>query len=199
MKQEKFFEFWNAYAPQWLKAKSQDVKNGTPFGDLCEIKQNANLIVYLNYTKIKEIVKKCYFSNPAETHALNRYKRAAVLIQSVLVSQPLTNKTNLPDEWSKYLLTERFAYYMGISSILMDYDQTTIEVLGGNLFQYDLADKDLEDGNDAFLISVYKDLYFSIKNNNYNVLTMANVLGLIFSRISRMGNEGIKFIQNEKK
>ena len=81
----------------------------------------------------------------------------------------------------------------------MDYDQTTIEVLGGNLFQYDLADKDLEDGNDAFLISVYKDLYFSIKNNNYNVLTMANVLGLIFSRISRMGNEGIKFIQNEKK
>ena len=195
MKPEKFNELWNTHAIKWLDANSTDVENGVSFGSLCEMKQNANMIVYLNYSKIKEIVKKKYFSEPAETHALNRYKRAATLIQAVLLSQPLINKTNSPS-WSDYLLTERFAYYMGISSILMDYDQQQIKALNGNLFNYALVDRDIDDGNDTFLISIYKDLYFSTINNNYNILTMANVLGLVFSRVSKMGIKGIKFINN---
>lgn len=146
-----------------------------------------------NYSKIKDIVKKSYFSEPSEKHALNRYKRAAALIQAILLSQPLGNKNNL-QSWSQYLFTERFAYYMGISSILMDYDQQEIEPLHGNLFNYELVDRDIEEGNDIFLISIYKDLYFSTINNNYNILTMANVLGLVFSRVSKMGIKGIKFM-----
>ena len=195
MKQEKFNEFWNIYATQWLNAKPKNFANDVSFGDLCDIKKNANNIVYLNYSKIKEIVKKLYFNEPAEKHVLNRYKRAAVLIQAILLSQPLSNKTNL-QFWSQYLFDERFAYYMGISSILMDYDEQAIKALNGDLFNYELADRDVDEGNDTLLISIYKDLHFSTINDNYNVLTMANVLGLIFSRISKMGINGVKFIKD---
>ena len=72
-------------------------------------------------------------------------------------------------------------------SILQDFDEKKIEECAKPLFYFaELDAQSTISGDDDFRLSLYKDLFFSEIYENYNVLTMANVYGLLTERCSHL-------------
>ena len=143
--------------------------------------------------------------NPDELH-LNRYKRAAVLTYAVLLVDPIVidikdknaklikemkeEEDERLKEFDLFYLKQRLAFYLSLGSILQDFPEDDIlQVIqsGKTVFQFEeLGKGELLAGEDDFQMSLYKDLFFSEYYGNYNVLTMANVYGLLTERCSEL-------------
>lgn len=190
MKKSTFGEIWNYWAEDWLKSGTLCVNNAdTPVSSLCSLREDYGSIVCKRYLKIKEIIKDAYFSDSSKR--LSRYKRAAIVAYAINGSNPLEYKSSLKeDDVEKYFLKQRLAFHVAIGSIIQDYPkEKVLDIIDkdGALFDFkNLGTANVANGEDDFLMSVYKDLFFSEIYDNYNVLTMANMFGLLVERASKL-------------
>lgn len=188
MTQETFHDFWGKWSVKWYA--SSIVLNGikTPIASLCELKQDYDRILNERYQRIKRIVKDCYFKDPNKL--LNRYKRAAVVAYAINEASPLHYKdSTIKDDLDPIFLKQRLAFFVALGSILQDYSEDDVNKLSPPYFDFEsLGKQDIIDGEDDFLQSIYKDLFYADVYENYNVLTMANVFGLLTERASKLGS-----------
>lgn len=187
MTQETFNEFWEKWSAVWYNSATIE-KNGTivPVSELCAIKKNYAQVLCNRYLTIKSIVKDSYFRDKSKK--LSRYKRAAVIAYAINGASPLAYYNNdMPNDLDSDFLKQRLAFFVAIGSIIQDYPQALVQSLSENSSIFDfssLGALDVVDKEDDFLTSVYKDLFYSEIYENYNVLTMANVFGLLTERAS---------------
>lgn len=186
MQQEQFKSFWENWANRWYTSNVQVDGNPVPVADLCSLKKGYDCVLYQHYSLIKRVVKESYFKNTSKK--LSRYKRAAVIAYAINGASPIEYKNpSIKCDMDSYYLKQRLAFYVALGSIIQDYPKDDILKQNKPYFDFDdLGKKDIVDGEDDFLLSVYKDLFFSDIYENFNVLTMANVLGLLTERASRL-------------
>lgn len=186
MKRGKFKLFWDSWSNEWIKNNIYWNGKEIALSSLCALKNNYGDALYDRYCLIKKIVKNSYFQD--STKRLSRYKRAAVIAYTVNGATPLTYvKEDIRDDLHPAFLKQRLAFYVAIGSIIQDYSEADINALGKPHFDFENLGKcDIIDNEDTFLLSVYKDLFFSEVYENYNVLTMANVFGLLTERASNL-------------
>lgn len=183
MTEQKFIELWDGAVAHWLenefydKASCQKLK----IKNLCSIKPTACHRIYNNYSNIKELVKKLYFKD--KTIRISRYKRAAVIVYATIAGEDPLEYTDKKTPVDNYFLKQRFAFFLALTSIIQDYE---VEIKP--IFCFPELGKTKKDDEDDFLLSVYKDLFYSEIYKNYNVLTMANIFGLIVERASTLKN-----------
>ena len=195
MKNETFDKFWNACFLTWMERTTVQAHAAGSVVDvksLCRFTDTAFDDVFSAYNRVKKIAKDIYFKNKdsrGEYVHLNRYKRAAVMTYAVLLADPLALTSS--DETvclDCYFLKQRLAFFVGLQSIVQDFPQNKVrEKLGtaGKVFFFDeLGKRDTHKDEDSFEMSIYKDLLFAELHNNYNILTMANVYGLLTERAS---------------
>ena len=174
MKIEKFEQFWNLYSDEWLNnATLKDNGDIHHVSEYCIIKPDCVHELYDTYCEIKYILKKRYYAgiNPL----LNRYRRAAALAYAVNEYAPLeySSKSEFPEY--KFLV-QRLAFYIALSSIIIEYPKEIVETIPQQLFVFPKRDLYEEKLNaDDFLTSVYKDMYLAKEYRNFNVLTLSNV------------------------
>ena len=181
--------FWNIWSQNWYR-KATIKENGTEtsVAVYCTVKQGYAKILLARYNKMKDIIKQNYFGNKQKY--ISRYKRAAILAYVISSADPLIYLTPLEEGMDPRLLKQRLAFHVAIGSIILDFNEEEVRALQehGDLFDFknlgflDQDDKTTE--RDDFLLSVYKDLFFAEMYENYNVLTMANVFGLLTERAS---------------
>lgn len=188
MKKETFDTFWNLWTAEWHKGTFKYKADDKQIVSLCRIKSKAGGAVFDEYEKMKETVKFAYFYPLGDDDVkINRYKRAAVLSYLVLKSNPLIyDYPEYDKKLDVYFLKQRLAFFIGIGSIIQSFDKSEVEKIQKPIYNFsDLGPKNPEYG-DEFLMSVYKDMFFSELYDNYNVLTMANVYGLLTERASHL-------------
>lgn len=194
MKISKMQELWDSWSENWYQKATIDV-NGveTSVAVLCEIKKGYSRIIYHRYNKIKKIFKKSYFYKRHDN--ISRYKRAAIIAYAISAAEPLFYR-NLPEgQMDDCYLKQRLAFHVAIGSIIQDFPEYAIKAVNkdGKVFDFDaLGEIDRifdrlnneQDSRDDFRLSVYKDLFFAEIYENYNILTMANVFGLLTEKSS---------------
>ncbi len=187
MQQNLFINFWDSWSARWYASKIKINEKTTPVSKLCSIKPECGYILYQHYSLIKQIVKDSYFRNTEKK--LSRYKRAAVIAYAINGFSPLEYKdSSIEHDLDFIYLKQRLAFYVALGSIIQDYQEDDISKLEKPYFDFDsLGKKDIVDGEDDFLLSVYKDMFYADVYENYNVLTMANVFGLLTERASKLG------------
>lgn len=187
MTEDVFKLFWEKSSKEWYEkaefrvcddAEKKHVK------DYCEIKTEIGGLLYSRYTAIKELVKDVYFKDPEKK--LSRYKRAAVIAQVILLTDPLEYKDHTRSDLDPIFLKQRLAFCVALDSITQAYPSESVDALEKPLYQFDELDIDCHDEDDSFLLSVYKDMFFAELYENYNILTMANVFGLLTERVSKL-------------
>ncbi|MBR6414449.1 MAG: hypothetical protein IKS21_07555 [Oscillospiraceae bacterium] len=203
MRIETFKKFWEPTFNSWLGSLITN-NEGQPcrISALCRLKEDPDGSatiekIHTTYETIKENAKIFYFKNSAQTgeaeganHRLSRYKRAAVLTYAILVADPLCKLDGSSLDLDPLFLKQRLAFYLALSSIIQDFDEGRIKEILMNekrpVFQLaGLGESDREkELDDDFCMSLYKDLFFSEYYGNYNILTMANVYGLLTERCS---------------
>lgn len=195
MKYEKFEEFWDHHIQKWYSGAVMKV-NGidVPVSQFCSIKKDYTKTVFKKYEAIKNIVKESYFKNinleDKKSCHLSRYKRASVLTYAIIKCAPIEYVEKKTQPWlDPYFLKQRLAFYMAISSIIQDCSKEFVEEYKAKnipLYNFDSlgANECDTDCDDNFLMSVYKDLLYSEIYDNFNVLTMANVYGLLTEKAS---------------
>lgn len=198
MKKNKFVELWDNLTAEWFENTVIKVDGKVvPVRDLCSIRKNYAGRVHKNYELIKKVVKDSYFKNVdgdnLETCRLSRYKRAAVLTYAIIKSTPLVYKNEPKSLWiDPNFLKQRLAFYVAISSIIQDANGESIlesEKKGESIFDFSSLGYSFncaECQDDSFLMSVYKDLLYSEIYDNFNVLTMANLYGLLTEKTSSL-------------
>lgn len=185
MKQETFIDFWNRSCEKWYAAETV---NNVPVANLCKIKSNYGIVLYERYEIIKKNIKGSYFKHKKEKLFLNRYKRAAVIAYTIIGASPLEYKDGeIQYDLDPSFLKQRLAFYIALSSIIQDYSEEEVAKLEKPIFYFQELGQEGEEV-DSFLESVYKDLFFAEKYCNYNVLTMANVFGLLIERASKLSS-----------
>lgn len=189
MKQERFRSFWDSWSNEWIKNNIYWNGEKIALSSLCALKSGYGDALYDRYCLIKRTVKNSYFQDNSKR--LSRYKRAAVIAYTVNGAMPLTYlEKNIQDDMHPAFLKQRLAFYVAIGSIVQDYSEEEVRTLETPYFDFENLGKcDIIDNEDTFLLSVYKDLFFSEVYENYNVLTMANVFGLLTecaSKLSRL-------------
>lgn len=184
----KFKELWKVASEDWFnEATVSGGKSERPVSDFCELEDNCFVQkLFDRYNIIKKIVKQDYYNHNKKRATLNKYRRAAVLIYAVNESEPLRYKGYDPGE-KPLFLKQRLAIHVGIISILSEFRQEEVRNLDGVIFDPPaLSEFDQEIGADDFNVSMYKDLYFSERYQNYNVLTMSNLLWLLTEKASKL-------------
>lgn len=185
MTSEKFIEFWNVWSENWYTLTFFDGQIERKIGSICTIKMGAAEQIHKTYEAIKCIVKDSYFKETQKK--LSRYKRASVLTYAIIKSKPLNYNYNMKKKYDIYYLKQRLAFFMAIGSILQDYKEEDIASIEQPIFYFkELGITELYEGDDDFLMSVYKDLFFSEIYHNFNVLSMANLYGLLVERASKL-------------
>lgn len=193
MLKSKFDEFWTASVSKWTSGSFVYNKKSYVISNCCKIKKGASDIVFEKYNKIKTAVKDCYFNDNSSNCHLSRYKRAACLIYAILLADPLICRSKYLCEGVKsdiLFLKQRLAFSLGLNSILQDYPQSSVQNYidkNGKLFDFSSIAPECEQSDD-FLLSIYKDLFFSEIFKNYNVLNMANMLWLLTQKASGLGS-----------
>lgn len=187
MTQETFRDFWGKWSLEWYNSKIDLDGKRVPVAELCELKPDCDHILNQHYQLIKQIVKESYFKDV--TKLLSRYKRAAVVAYAVNGASPLIYKdATIQEDMDPNFLKQRLAFFVALGSIIQDYPEEDVNALTPPYFDFDnLGKRDIIDGEDDFLQSVYKDLFYADVYENYNVLTMANVFGLLIERASKFG------------
>lgn len=188
MRKGVFENFWVNSSREWHDKAKFEINSGQAtqkVKDYCVVKPYMGELIYNNYCTVKKIIKDSYFRNNKEKK-LSRYKRAAVIAQVILLANPLEYKNQFQAKLDPYFLKQRLAFYVALDSIVQDYPKADVENLGGPLYFFSELDPDHSEEDDDFLMSVYKDMFFSEQYNNYNVLTMANVFGLLTERVSEL-------------
>ena len=205
MKKEKFETFWKLTVDEWYKNEEVYINYHNQWekvSEWCKIRNeiDENKAVDYLYTKYNEVkfnTKKYYFKQmdniekeDTETR-LSRYKRAAVLTYTVLLANPLCQKDGEPLTVDPLFLKQRLAFFVALSSIIQDYDINKItkylKETGKPVFQLSSLGRSEgydETNEDSFCLSLYKDLFFAEHYDNYNILTMANIYGLLTERCS---------------
>lgn len=187
MKRDKFVQFWNITANEWINngtVTKHDDENGNHefrVKELCSFKPDCESNLYNNYTSLKKLLKDAYYSYP-EKCKLSTYKRAAVLAYTVILTDPLVYRNS--NEANELFLKERLALRVALCSIVQTFVHSSEELKeltkdGTPVFHFDEVDRFNSKDEDSFLESVYKDMRFADLYQNYNILTMANVFGLL--------------------
>lgn len=188
MTQETFHTFWGKWSLEWYNSNIELNGIRVPVAQLCELKPDYDRILNQHYQLIKQIVKDSYFKDTSKL--LSRYKRAAVVAYAVNEASPLIYKdATIKEDMDPNFLKQRLAFFVALGSIIQDYSEEEVNALTPPYFDFDnLGKRDIIDGEDDFLQSVYKDLFYADVYENYNVLTMANVFGLLIERASKFGS-----------
>lgn len=188
MKKEVFCAFWDKWSSEWYKAKIEVDGQSVPVAELCELVPGCEHVIHDYYETIKQIVKDSYFKDTSKL--LSRYKRAAVVAYAINEASPLNYKDPaIQCDMDSNFLKQRLAFFVALGSIIQDYSERDVDALERPYFDFgNLGKSDIVDGEDDFCQSVYKDLFYAGIYENYNVLTMANVFGLLTERASNLSS-----------
>lgn len=194
MKRASLKALWDKYSDDWLNNETISVNNeAVPVKEICSIKKDYDIILLKRYNRMKAVVKDTYFGT--DVKHVNRYKRAAILAYVISSAEPLEYKVATTYGIDDYFLKQRLAVQVALGSIVVDFPESKVSQLPDPLFEfYDLGflnDKGFSGPKaptqqDDFLQSLYKDLFFAEIHQNYNVLTMANVFGLLTEKCSKL-------------
>lgn len=195
MKFETFESLWTQWTGEWYKnAKVKVGETMVPVSAFCTLKPDYSGVILKRYNVIKDIFKKKYFQDKGKNKRISLYKRAAIITYAINSASPLICNSVFEGSLDPYLLKQRLAFYIGIGSIIQGFPEATVKVAymkSGELFDFTNLDiiefRSGQEGSvekDDFLTSVYKDLFFSELYGNYNILTMANVFGLLTEKSS---------------
>ncbi len=99
---------------------------------------------------------------------------------TVILTNPIMVYNLKKGEVDELLLKQRFAFYMGIITILMDFKEDVVKSKKVFKLIEEIGTGDAYEGNDSFIDSIYKDFLFAETYENYDILAMANVYGLLF-------------------
>lgn len=197
MTKNTFDALWTDCVSSWLN-KATVLEDGKQIyvSDLCQIKEGYSDIIWQRYETIKNLIKDLYFQKDKGPIFVSLYKRAAIIAKAVNGSSPLIYKRKLSHGVDPYFLKQRFAFYLAIGSIIQGFPKEKVEALiksNIQLFDFEELDKiefssdsEFKSERDDFLMSIYKDMFFSEVYENYNILTMANVFGLLTERASQL-------------
>lgn len=183
-----FAELWEKSSSGWYENATFLIpgeKENKRVKDYCTIKPNLEKLLFDRYEAVKELVKDIYFKDPSKR--ISRYKRAAVIAQVILFSDPLDYIDESLSVLDPYLLKQRLAFTVALQSILQAYPEEILNQIKKPYFRYDELDKSCGEEDDRFVLSIYKDMFYAELYKNYNVLTMANVFGLLTERASSLG------------
>lgn len=191
MKDHTFHEIWDKWAVDWFMHQTIDFNGkNIPVSSVCKLKDGYSDVTCKRYLKIKEIIKGAYFKEKGKL--VSRYKRAAIIAYAINESSPLIYDASFDKkDIDACFLKQRLAFHVAIGSIIQDYPEDQVADIADkkDLFDFKrLGMADVADGEDDFLTSVYKDMFFAAAYENYNVLTMANVFGLLTEKASELGN-----------
>lgn len=190
MNRQTFSKLWAFSAKKWYDEGFITVDNcKTSIKSLCTLVDGIDHEIHRNYEIIKRTVKEWYFKDSVGI-TINRYKRAAVIVQAVFLAEPLRYKLPELGEIDYFFLKQRLAFYVALISIVYSYDG--VDLSKGELFNFERLDANLRGGEDDFLSSIYKDIFFAELYNNYNILTMANVFGMLTETSSVLPKYNLK-------
>lgn len=192
MTEKTLASLWELWANDWHEKYTVTVgENKVAVSQYCTLKQNYADVVFSQYSAILNKFKSLYLK---ENMNVSRYKRAAILAFAVCKAQPLVYFNSQNEEMEPLFLKQQLAFQIALASIIQDFPQEQViaATRKGKLFDFErLGSLDFENGialgRDDFLTSIYKDLFFSELYDNFNILTMANVLGLLTERASLLG------------
>lgn len=194
MKHAKLKALWDEYSNDWLCNETVNINNETvSVATICSIKKGYDKILLKRYNRMKAIVKEAYFGT--DVKHVNRYKRAAILAYAISSAEPLEYKIPPAFGADDLYLKQRLAIQVALGSIVVDFPEDKVCELPNPLFEFSdlgfLNNKGLsstqgDTQQDDFLLSLYKDLFFAEIHQNYNVLTMANVFGLLTEKCSKL-------------
>ncbi len=186
MERKTFKAFWDTWSTAWYNSEFMLRGVTIPVKSMCQIKSGYEQTLYRHYQIIKKTVKDAYFKDTEKL--LSRYKRAAVIAYAINEASPLIyTDQNVQEDMDSNFLKQRLAFFVAIGSIVQDYSDELVKNAEGPIFDFEhLGRQYLSKDEDDFLLSVYKDLFYSDIYENYNVLTMANVFGLLTERASKL-------------
>lgn len=187
MQKSTFQAFWTQWANEWYRSKIVVGKEEVPVASLCYMKPDYSDALYKYYNTIKDSIKEFYFKDPSKR--MSRYKRAAVIAYAINSASPIGYMDDsIQYDLDNLFLKQRLAFYVAIGSVIQDYPEEKVSNLEPPIFDFEsLGKQDIVDDEDDFLTSVYKDMFFADIYKNFNVLTMANLFGLLTERASRLG------------
>lgn len=190
MTEEKFVELWDGTVKEWVEncfeiRDSDGASQKVKFSQVCSVKKDACRRIYSNYLRIKALVKELYFKDKGKL--ISRYKRASVIIYAVIAGEDPLDYKGEETKVEGLFLKQRFAFYLALTSIIQDYEIAPDRPI----FYFSQLGVPTKNEDD-FLTSVYKDIFFSEHYNNYNVLTMANMFGLLVERASTLKTLKVK-------
>lgn len=190
MNKQTFSNLWAYSAEKWLDEGFITIDSSkTDIKSLCSLVEGIDDKIHKNYEIIKSTVKDYYFKDSVGI-TISRYKRAAVIVQAIFLTKPLHYKVPGLDEIDYFLLKQRLAFYVAIMSIVYSYEE--IELSEEKIYNFEKLDANLREGEDDFLNSIYKDIFYAELYNNYNILTMANVFGILTETSSILPKYNLK-------
>lgn len=187
MTEKKFHEFWKL-SKKWLDTvgESEDQKAaGVNIADYCCLVEDCEDDIYEAYINVRQLVKELYFKDP-RGKKLNKFKRASVIAYIINIYEPLSFSNDRQSYEDKYFLKQRFALYMALQSIIIEYPEELVSKLNKPIFQIRQQGKPVENDDDDFYMSICKDMFFSNIYKNYNVLTMANLFESLIKGYSNL-------------
>ena len=185
MEFEKFQELWNGWSQEWYASKvTINDTTQLAINELCELTPDICMSIYKNYLTIKEATKTAYFKDP--TKKLSRYKRAAVIVYAIIKTEPVVCTYHHSNKYDKYFLKQRLAFHIALGSILQDFDLEEVKSKKLYVLFENTSDRGSTSSNDTFLESVYKDFFYAEVYRNFNILTTANVFGLLIDRVAEL-------------
>ena len=195
-----FKEFWEKSSGRWYeeaKISVPEISELQSVKDYCSLKDGIYLTLFNRYTALKTLVKDVYFKDA--TKKLSCYKRAAVLTQVILMTDPLEYNDKDRAFLDPLFLKQRLALCVALDSIIQAYEAEDLTNLEKPYFKFAELDLNNIGDDDGFELSVYKDMFYAELYENYNVLTMANVFGLLTERASSLSNVEQRMNSNHQK
>lgn len=190
MKKETFEALWDNFVVLYLESPESHMLHDAYASGRLRFSGNAATIVYKKYCKIKSVFKSTYYSDQDYVR-LDRHKTAAIITYAFVDTYPVSiEDIQQYDSLFLKLANECIAFYFGLHYLTIDYTPESInriindrESVFFRLPKTCFPSLPLQNPSDeyGYIAAICKDLFFSKKLRNFNILTMANVFFLLES------------------
>lgn len=168
MKKETYEILWK----DGIKAKSEQIVNDNAGKVVFD--SEAKERIFKEYSKLRDYTKISFMRNP--DGLLDRHKVCACLILAIVKSKPLVYEDNDDNFGMKCIFNENLAMTVGLSllyNFIISSDQNNENWLKkGFCFPNTIRDASYQE-----LLCLM--LYYDIKNNQYSILALSNILFMI--------------------
>lgn len=167
-----------------IKAKAEQIVNDNVGKVVFDIASKER--IFKEYSKLRDYTKVSFMRNT--DGLLDRHKVCACLILAIIKSKPLIYEENEDDFGMKNIFNENLAMTVGLSllyNFIISSDGNNVKWLQ-NGFCYPETTRDAT--YQEFLCLM---LYYDVKNNQYSILAISNILFMIESYTKQCRNKDL--------